>query len=260
MSVQQSSPAARPEQFRTTRWSEVLISAQSQAPGCQQALAELSNRYWYPLYAFVRRRGSSPEHAQDLVQGFFLHLLEHKMLSRVDRSKGKFRSFLLASLQNYVSNEAGRARCLKRGGGVNCISLDLAGAEDRYSLEPVDALTPGKVFVARWALALLGEAMNRLRMEYVAQGKSITFEALKAFLDPINSKKLPSYEDAANQLKISVAATKTTVHRLRKRYTAFVREEVARTVSNIADLDAEVHALRSVDCGGRTAHAVKSGA
>jgi RNA polymerase sigma factor (sigma-70 family) len=243
MSLHQSSPAGAAGRFRTTRWSVVLISAQSQAPGCKEAFAELSKLYWYPLYAFIRRRGSSHDDAQDLAQGFFLHLLEHKTLSRVDRSKGKFRSFLLASLQNYLSNEAERARCLKRGGKAEFISLDLAGAEDRYELEPVEALTPEKIFVARWAMALLGEAMNRLSMEYVAQGKSTTLEALKAFLDPINSKKLPPYEDVANQLKISVAAVKTLVHRLRKRYTTFVREEVARTVSNITDLDAEVHEL-----------------
>jgi RNA polymerase sigma-70 factor (ECF subfamily) len=242
MNVHQSSPAAA-ARFRSTRWSVVLISAQSQAPGCQEAFAELSKLYWYPLYAFIRNRVSSPEDAQDLAQGFFLHLLEHKTLSRVDRSKGKFRSFLLASLKNYLSNESDRARCFKRGGQAEFIRLDLAGAEDRYSLEPVDALTPEKVFVARWALALLGEAMNRLSMEYVAQGKSTAFEALKAFLDPINSKKLPSYEEVANQLKISVAAIKTLVHRLRKRYTTLVRDEVARTVSNIADRDAELHEL-----------------
>src|SRR5580700_10922331 len=116
MSLHQSSPAGGADRFRTTRWSVVLISAQSQAPGWKEAFAELSKLYWYPLYGFTRRRGYSPEDAQDLAQGFFLHLLEHKTLSRVDRSKGKFRSFLLASLQNFLSNEADRARCLKRGG------------------------------------------------------------------------------------------------------------------------------------------------
>ena len=220
-----------------------MVSAQSQAPGCKKAFADLCKLYWYPLYAFIRHRGYSPEDAEDLVQGFFLHLVEHRTLSRVDRSKGKFRSFLLASLQNYLSNEADRARCLKRGGKAEFIRLDLAGAEDRYRLEPVDALTPEKIFDARWAMALIGEALNRLDHEQVAQGKATTFQTLRAFLDPINTKSLPSYEEVAAQLEVSVGSLKTLIHRLRKRYTAFVREEISRTVSDSADVDAEIHQL-----------------
>jgi hypothetical protein len=123
------------------------------------------------------------------------------------------------------------------------VSLDAGSAEERYRLEPVDALTPEKIFDARWAMALLGEAMNRLSREYVAEGKTATFEVLKMFLDPVNPKKLPSYEEMADQLKVSVAAVKTLIHRLRKRYTALVREEIIRTVSNSADVDAEIHEL-----------------
>jgi DNA-directed RNA polymerase specialized sigma24 family protein len=191
----------------------VLLSAQSQAPGCKEAFAELCRLYWYPLYGFIRHRGYSPEDAQDLAQGFILHLIERKTLSRVDRSKGKFRSFLLASLQNYLSNEAQRARCVKRGGKAEIIYLDIEGAEDRYGIEPVEALTPGK---------------------------TTTFEE---FLDPINSKELPTYEDVADRLKISVGSVKTLIHRLRKQYTAFVREEIGRTISDSADVDAELHEL-----------------
>src|SRR4029077_8260782 len=176
----QSSPAGGVNRFQTTRWSVVLVSAQSQAPGYKQALADLCKLYWYPLYAFIRHRGYSPEDAQDLVQGFFLLLIEYKALSRVDRSKGKFRSFLLASLQNYLSNEADRSHCLKRGGRAEFVRIDLEAAEDRYELEPIDKLTPEKIFDARWAVALLGEAMNRLDREYMAQGKESTFRALKA--------------------------------------------------------------------------------
>jgi RNA polymerase sigma-70 factor (ECF subfamily) len=239
----QSSPAGGANRFLTTRWSVVLVSAQSQAPGSKEAFADLCKLYWYPLYAFIRHRGYSAEDAEDLVQGFFLHLVEHKSLSRVDRSKGKFRSFLLASLQNYLSNEAQRARCLKRGGGAEFVHLDLEGAEDRYRLEPVDTLSPEKIFDARWAMALIGEALNRLDREYVSQGKATTFQVLRAFLDPINTKSLPSYEEVAAQLEVSVGALKTMIHRLRKQYTAFVREEVSRTVSNSADVDAEIHQL-----------------
>jgi len=239
----QSSLAGSVNRFQTTRWSVVLLSAQSQAPGYKQALADLCKLYWYPLYAFIRHRGYSPEDAQDLVQGFFLHLIEDKTLSRVNRSKGKFRSFLLASLKNYLANETDRARCLKRGGKAAFVHIDLEKAEVRYELEPVEELTPEKIFDARWAIALLGEAMNRLSCEYMAQGKESTFRALRAFLDPVNTKRLPSYEEVAAELEVSVGSLKTQIHRLRKRYTATLREEISRTVSDSADVDSETHAL-----------------
>jgi RNA polymerase sigma factor (sigma-70 family) len=221
----------------------VLLSAQSQVLGFQAALGELYRIYWYPLYAYVRRRGHAPEEAQDLTQGFFLHLLEHKTLGRADPLKGKFRSFLLGSLQNYLSTEAERARCLKRGGKVEFVNLDARDAEDRYRLEPVDALTPEKVFAARWAMALLGEVINRLRQEYATGQKMATFETLKAYLDVGNSKDPPSYEQAAATLQIGVGAVKTLIHRLRKEYTALVRDEIGRTVSDPADVGAEIHEL-----------------
>ena len=221
----------------------VLVSAQSQAPSSKEAFADLCKLYWYPLYAFIRHRGHSPEDAEDLVQGFFVDLVEHKTLSRVDRSKGKFRSFLLASLQNHLSNEAERAACLKRGGKAEFVHLDLEGAEDRYRLEPVDALTPEKIFDARWAMTLIGEALNRLSHQYIAEGKAATFQALGVFLDPINTRTLPSYEEVAAHLEVSVGAVKTLIHRLRKQYTAFVREEIGRTVADSADVDSEIHEL-----------------
>ena len=239
----QTSLTEDPYRFRTTRWSVVLLSAQSQAPGFEAALSELYRIYWYPLYAYVRRRGHASEEAQDLTQGFFLHLLEHKTLARADQLKGKFRSFLLGSLQNYLSTEADRARCLKRGGGVEFVALDMEDAEDRYKLEPVDALTPEKVFAARWAMALLGEAMNRLRQEYATGQNVATFETLKAFLEVGNGKEPPTYEQAAATLQISPGAVKTLIHRLRKQYTASVREEIGRTVSTPAEVDAEIHEL-----------------
>jgi RNA polymerase sigma factor (sigma-70 family) len=239
----QSSLTGNVNRFQTTQWSVVLVSAQSQAPGCKEALADLCKLYWYPLYAFIRHRGYSPEDAQDMVQGFFLHLLEHKTLSRVDRSKGKFRSFLLASLQNYLSNEADRARCLKRGGKAELVYIDIEEAEDRYGLEPVEEMTSEKIFDARWAMALLGQAMNRLGREYIAQGKESTFRALRAFLDPINTKRPPSYEEVAGQLGVSIGSLKTQIHRLRKQYTATVREEIGRAVSDPADVDMETHRL-----------------
>jgi RNA polymerase sigma-70 factor (ECF subfamily) len=146
--------------FRTTRWSVVLLSAQSQMPGSKFALAELCGLYWYPVYGFVRYRGHAPHDAQDLTQSFFLYLLEHKALSRVDPLKGKFRSFLVASVQNFLSNEADRARCLKRGGGTEFVPIEAASAEERYRLEPVDHLTAQTIFDARWAITVLGEAIS----------------------------------------------------------------------------------------------------
>jgi len=221
----------------------VLLSAQSHAPGYKEALGELCSLYWYPLYGFVRQRGHSPEDACDLTQGFFLHLLEHRALTRLDRQKGKFRSFLLASLQKYLSNEARRAHRFKRGGQAEFVCLDLESAEDRYRMERVETLTPEKVFDARWAMALLAEAMDRLNREYVDQGKKNTFEALKDFLDPLNGKELPPYDQVAGQLDVSVAAVKMQIHRLRKQYTALVREQISRTVSDPGDVGAETHEL-----------------
>ena len=230
-------------QFHTTLWTLVMVSAQSQAEGGKAALAELCRIYWYPLYSFARRRGYSPHDAQDLTQGFFLHLLEHKALIQVDRLKGKFRSFLLASFQNYLSNEAQRAHSLKRGRNYEFVSLDWENAESRYRLEPADYLTAEKIFDARWAMTVLSQAMTQLERVYADEGKTSTFEALNIFLRIGDSRPLPSYEELSKTLGIGAGGVKTLVHRLRKRYTVLLREEVARTVSDPAEIDGEIHAL-----------------
>jgi RNA polymerase sigma factor (sigma-70 family) len=236
-------PAEGAASFHTTRWTIVMKAAQSQAPGGVSALTQLCRTYWYPLYMFARRRGHSPDDAQDLTQGFFLHLLEQRALAGVDRLKGKFRSFLLASFQNHLSDQFDRARRLKRGGDKEFVELDAEEAEERYRLEPVDCLTAEKMFDARWAMTLLSQALNRLRQEYATEGKTSTFEVLSVFLDPVNSRAPPSYEEIAGQLQVSTGAVKTLIHRLRKRYTALLREEVGRTVSDPAEIDGEIHAL-----------------
>src|SRR6516225_9696669 len=164
-----------------------MTAAQNRVEGGQAALAELCRLYWYPLYVFARRRGHSPDDAQDLTQGFFLHLLEHRALAGVDRLKGKFRSFLLASFQNHLSDQVDRARRFKRGGDQEFVWLDAQEAEQRYRLEPVEYLTAEKMFDARWAVMLLAEVLNRLRQEYATEGKTPKFEALNVFLDPVNS-------------------------------------------------------------------------
>jgi RNA polymerase sigma factor (sigma-70 family) len=232
-------------QFHTTQWSVVLLSAQTQVDGSRDALSDLCRLYWYPLYAFVRRRGYSAEDAQDLTQGFFLSLLERKSLRQVSPQKGKFRSFLLAALKNYLSDAFDRMNTIKRGGKIEFVALDFESGEERYLEEPSCSLTPEKIFDARWALTLLDHATDRLEDEYVSQGKSKALEVLRPFLDPSNSTRLPSYEETANQLQVSLGAVKTLIHRLRKRHGDILREEVARTVTEPASVDDEIRALCS---------------
>jgi RNA polymerase sigma factor (sigma-70 family) len=227
----------------------VLLSAQSKAPGSEAALAELCRLYWYPLYAFVRYQGHAPHDAQDLTQSFFLHLLDHKALSHVNPLKGKFRSFLVASVQNFLSDEADRAGRKKRGGDREFVRIDAESAEERYRFEPVDYLTAETIFDARWAMTVLREAMKQLRRQYAAEEKTSTLEILEPFLDPINNRELPSYDQVAIELHVSLSAVKTLIHRLRKQYTGLLREEVARTVSGPGEIDDEIHAL----CGALVA-------
>jgi RNA polymerase sigma factor (sigma-70 family) len=240
-------------QFQTTQWSVVLLSAQSQAPGSRAALSDLCKLYWYPLYAFIRRRGYNAEDAQDLTQGFFLSLLDRKALRQVTPLKGKFRSFLLASLQNYLSDQLDRRRSLKRGGKIEFVPLDFESGDERYRSEPHEALTAEKIFDARWAMTLLDETLRRLRQEYIAQRKLTIFKTLKPFLGPAGSQKVSSYEEIADRLDLSVGGVKTLVHRLRKRYTELLREEVARTVTDPKEIDEEIHALCEalIAAGGR---------
>jgi RNA polymerase sigma factor (sigma-70 family) len=238
-----ASTADDPARFHTTRWSAILVAAQSQLPGSQTALSELCRLYWYPLYAFARRRGKGPSDAQDLTQGFFLHLLEHRALKQVQPLKGKFRSFLLASFQNFILDETSRARCLKRGGNREFVFLDAEDAESRYRLEPVDVLTAEKIYDARWAMTLLGHAVERLRQEYAARDETSRFDVLQIFVGVGEEKTPPSYEEVAKSLRLSVGAAKTLIHRFRKRYGAILREEIGRTVTDPAEIEQEIHAL-----------------
>jgi RNA polymerase sigma factor (sigma-70 family) len=230
-------------QFRTTQWDVVLLSAQDTAPGSEAALAELCRQYWYPLYGFARRLGHNPEDAQDLVQGFFLHLLEHRALQKVSPIKGRFRCFLLASLQNYVSNEASRSRCEKRGGRAKFVPLNMADPEAFCDAVVLDALPAGTVFDAQWAITVLDQAMARISQVYAADGRTHLLENLKQFLDPLSGQELPPYEQVAKETGVSVKRIGVLIHRLRKQYTELLREEVARTVSDPSDVDDEIHAL-----------------
>ena len=230
-------------QFRTTHWTVIMLAAQSKNSAGKAALAELYQLYWSPLYAFARYRGYSPQDAQDLTQGFFIHLIEHETLIRADPLKGKFRSFLLGCFQNFLSVDAQRAHCLKRGGTSEFVSLNMQDAEGCLVAKPAETLLPEKLFDAQWAMTLLSRAMARLQEEYTERGNLSDFGTLKSFVDRDQSKTLLSYEQAAKLLGMRVGAAKTLVHRFRRRYSAFVRQEIARTVSDPAEIDEEIHAL-----------------
>lgn len=229
--------------FRTTRWSLILNSIDVQAPESRSALSELCKLYWYPLYAFARRSGYDASDAEDLTQSFFLHLLEKEAFSRVGPEKGRFRSFLLVSFKNHMSVLRHRGRAAKRGGGRQVVSLDEEDAEHRYRLESVDDLTPEKVFEARWATTLLSRVTSHLREEYVTQGRAQAFDRLKLYLVKSDYEDVNSYRRVADELGLSVGGVKTVIFRLRKRFTALLREEVAQTLLDPAEIDSELHAL-----------------
>ena len=167
--------------FTTTHWSVVLGAAQGERPASCWALEQLCGTYWYPLYAYVRRRGYSPEDAQDLTQGYFEHVLERNFFDQVDQSKGRFRAFLLATLKHFLSDQSDRQRAAKRGGRNSILSLDAEMGEERYQLEPVDTISPDKLYERRWAFTVLGEARARLRAEFAAAGRLRLYEHLDAF-------------------------------------------------------------------------------
>jgi RNA polymerase sigma factor (sigma-70 family) len=210
----------------------------------QEALASLFQTYWYPLYAYVRRRGYDEHDAQDLVQGFCLHLQEKHAVAKADRQRGKFRTFLLSSLQNFLGHEYERSRAQKRGGGQELIRLDAEEADARYRLEPAHSVTPESIFEKRWAHALLEQTIADLRADFIRRGKERLFEGLSSFLTSDSNET--SYQAAADQMGLPLSAIKTNVHRMRRDYGAKLREEIARTVSSPAEVDDELLHLRKV--------------
>jgi len=213
-------------------------------PGAQAALEKLCRTYWFPLYAFARRQGNSPEDAQDLTQDFFSRLLEKKSLAKVDRDLGKFRTFLLRSLKNFVINEWKRAGRLKRGGGVECLSIDANEAEERYAAEARDEFNPDAEYERRWAVTLIEQVLTSLRQEFDAADKGRLFEALKGFI--WGNKTVASYAEIAGLLNLSEGNVKVAVHRLRHRFRELLRAEVAHTVPRPEDIDVELRHLISV--------------
>lgn len=236
-----SGPGAHGGIFATTHWSVVLAAGQSDDAQASAALEQLCRTYWYPLYAYVRRQGRSPEDAQDLTQDFFAHLLAKGFLRGAVPERGKFRSFLLTSLRHFLVDQHRRADAAKRGGGHRTLSLDAGQAEERFRLEPQHELTPEKRYEREWAMTLLDRAQSRLREEYSAAGKADLYERLRRF--PLTEKSDRSFQQAASELAMTVSALKSVVHRLRARYRQLVREEVAHTVADPAELNEEARHL-----------------
>ncbi len=241
------SSRAHPAAFATTLWNVVLAAGDPNHPQGASALEQLCRTYWYPLYAYVRRCGYSPEDAQDLTQEFFARLLAKDYLALAEPHKGRFRSFLLAGLKHLLCDEWDKARRLKRGGGQKVISLDAQAAEDCYRLEPVDAMTPERLFDRNWAGAVLERAARRLRDEYVAAGKTALYEQLTEFCQYSSEQR--AYAAVGAQLGLSESAVKSAIHRLRQRHHQLVREEIAQTLENPADIDEEIRYLLRVLAG-----------
>ncbi len=227
--------------FTATHWSVVLAAAQSESPETEAALETLCRTYWYPLYAYARQRGTGSHDAQDLTQEFFARLLEGKFLGQADREKGKFRSFLLGAFKHFLAESHDRATAAKRGGGVPLISLDDEAAEDRYLHEPVTDLSPDRIFERQWAVALMEQALARLKEEFIAKDKLETFNALKIFLS--GEAGSGDYAPLAAKMGISASAIAVMVHRLRQRYREVVRAEIAHTVAGPAAVEDEMRHL-----------------
>jgi len=227
--------------FVTTHWSVVAQSALTDVPEAANALARLCELYWPPIYSFVRRRGYAPSDAQDLTQSFFAFFLRTKAYARPDPLHGKFRSFLLASVKNFLCDNWDRDKAIKRGGDYQFVSLDQETAEAFYNGASAPDSTAERLFELRWAKTVTAGALNSLRKELQAEGKLKLFEQLKAFL--AGGSVLPSYDDASARTGLPRATVKTHVHRLRQRYREIVRRDIARTVSAPHEIDDELHYL-----------------
>jgi len=230
-------PASKVARFGTTQWSMVLKAGR----GAEEALLRLCQIYWPPLYAFIRRRGHAVHEAQDLTQAFFAHVLQHHALEQVGPAKGRFRSFLLVSLQNFLDNEWQKAHAIKRGGKQLIVSWDDLKPHEREALGPREGMTPEKAFNRRWALMLLERVMSRLQTECAAARKADLFEHLKDYLTGDAGEK--SYQQLARELNTTEGTIKVTIHRLRRRFGELVREQVSQTVESPTEVDEEIREL-----------------
>lgn len=233
-------------QFTTTRWS-VILNARNEDEGlAREALEQLCRIYWFPLYAFTRRRGFGPEDAQDLTQGFFEQIIEKNYIQRADRQRGKFRTFLLTAFDHFLADEWDRSHRIKRGGGYTFASLDAATAEERYRLEPTDRLDAAKLFERKWATTLLERALARLEEIFSADDQKAVFRELSPFL--IGAEREETYAELAARLQTTEAAIKMSISRMRARYRAILREEILQTVSTPEEAEEEYAALKAALC------------
>jgi len=235
--------------FETTRWSLVLAAGGDNSSAAREALGVLCDTYWYPLYAYARRRGAAADDARDLTQAFLTSLIERRDFERVRRERGRFRSFLLASLQHFMANDAAARRADKRGGQVTFLPIApraLDEAEGRYGVEPVDETTPETLYERRWALTVIERVLAALRQEWEAQARTEEFDELKACL--IREAPPGGYAGVAARLGTSEGAVKVAVHRLRRKFQAQLRSDIAHTVSDPADVDDEIrYLLKALD-------------
>jgi RNA polymerase sigma factor (sigma-70 family) len=228
-------------EFPTTSWTLVVAAGNPAHRDCREALVRLCEHYWYPVYAYVRRRGYLGPEAQDLTQDFFVRILEGRYLDRADPNRGRFRSFLLNSCKFFLADQADRERALKRGGAA-VLSFEIASAEERYRFEPLDNKTPEHIFERNWALSLLHRAVASLRDEFIQHGAPGDFEKLKVFL--LGQAEVP-YAELAREMNASEGGLKVAIHRLRKRYRVLFLKEVAETVADPAEVDSEIRFLFS---------------
>jgi RNA polymerase sigma factor (sigma-70 family) len=235
------SSSAAGDIFATTRWTLVIEAGRRSAPQADQALEELCRAYWFPLYAYIRRRGHSKEDAEDLTQAFFVRFLEKNYLEGLSAERGRFRAFLLASMKHFLANEWDRAQRIKRGGQIAHLSLDWQSADAQFQVAGPAGLNPEHAYDREWAVALLGRVLDRLRDECVAEGRSKQFEALKVFLTA--GKGVIPYTSAAASMGIDEGAARTAVHRLRKRYRTLLRDEIGQTLASPAQVDEEMKVL-----------------
>jgi RNA polymerase sigma-70 factor (ECF subfamily) len=223
--------------FVTTHWS-VVLAAQGESAAAEEALEKLCRTYWWPLYGFVRRQGYTPEEAQDLTQGFFAMLLERRDLDSVRREKGRLRSYLLASLKNFLGKAHRRAMTVKRGEGRPLVSLEELLERERADLEPADMLSADRIYERRWALTLLEQVLARLGEEYRVAGGAPLFEQLKQMLT--DEPDRPSQANVACEMGMTENAVKQALYRLRQRYRLLLREEIAQTVAVPGDVEDEL--------------------
>jgi RNA polymerase sigma factor (sigma-70 family) len=228
--------------FEETLWSRVLAAGRGNHPGSNPALEELCRRYWPPIYAFLRRSGHPADEARDLTQGFFAYLIERDLIGKIVPDRGRFRSFLLGVLKNYVANERAREDALKRGGGHKAFSIDEQTAEGLYLHEPAHDITPEKMFERRWALSVLEQAMERLSAEYGRAGMAPVFELLKPWL---TGEQDASYAELGASLEKSEAAARVLVCRLRNRFRQVIRAVIADTVQDLEQVELELKHLQA---------------